>query len=108
MNSSLTGFSACSILLIVFHLSLAFLLRNAKVLTNCQSLRGKRAGDFVPKQEENGNAGALRFLNIGVGLQRLAKILRQSFKLQLYLRLLERYMRGRPVYQYPCHYRDLT
>lgn len=65
---SLVGFSAYSIPLTVLHLSLAFLPRDAKMLTACQSLRKRKKGDSIPKQEEDGNASTLRFFNIGIGL----------------------------------------
>lgn len=51
------------------------------MLTVCQSLCGRKEEDFVPQQEKDGNAGTLRFLDTGVGLQWLAQTLRQSFKL---------------------------
>ncbi len=56
--SSLTGFSVSSMLFTVFNL-----------LTTCQSLGKRGQGDFVPKQEGDGETGdALRFLNTGVDL----------------------------------------
>lgn len=81
--SSLAGSSACSIPLTVLHLLLACLPRDARMLTACQSLRRRGEGDSVPDRKEERNAGALHFFDTGVGLQQLAQILRQSFKLTI-------------------------
>lgn len=77
----LASSSTYSILLTILHMSLAFVLCDAEMLTVCQLLRSRRERDYIPKQEEDGNANALCFLNTGIGLQRLVQILYQSFKL---------------------------
>lgn len=68
-------------------MSLACLLRNAEILTACQSICKRDKRDSIPKREEDGDANALCFLDTGVGLQRLAQrlaqILCQSFKLTI-------------------------
>lgn len=68
MILSLASFSDCSILLTVLHLLLACLPRDAKILTACQSLCERGEGDFVPERDGEGDAGALHFLDTGVGL----------------------------------------
>lgn len=75
MILSLRSSFAYFISLTILHLSFACLLRNAEMLTVCQSLHRKSKGNSVPKQEEDGDAGTLYFLNIGIGLQQLAQVI---------------------------------
>lgn len=67
----LKGYSAYSILLIVLYLLLGFLPCNAKILIACQLLYGNKKVDFILKQNKDGNANALYFLDIEIGLQQL-------------------------------------
>ena len=69
MILSLASSSAYSISLIVLHLSLTCLSRDAKMWTTCQSLHERDKGDSVPERYKESDAGALYFFDIGVGLQ---------------------------------------
>lgn len=78
---SLTDSFACFIFLIILYLPLANLSHYAKMLTAYQLLYRSKEGNLVPKQKENGNTGALYFVDIKVSLQQLTQILHQNFKL---------------------------
>lgn len=69
--------------LTILHLSLAWLPRDAKMLTACQPVYRKNEGNSVLEREQEGNVGALSFFNTKINLQWLAQILRQSFKLTI-------------------------